>query len=88
MATATVEIEVNGDSKRTNERESLVGSWACRADSRDFCSALAAPFGPVQNIFFHTVHYFYSFVPIVQQVGQAAVLGRLSLSTVCVSVFA
>ncbi len=26
--------------------------WACRADSRDFYSALAALVGPVQNIFF------------------------------------
>jgi hypothetical protein len=35
----TVEAEVNGDSKRTNERgPSLVGSLACRAGTRDFCS--------------------------------------------------
>ncbi len=26
--------------------------WACRASTRDFCSALAALVGPVQNIFF------------------------------------
>jgi hypothetical protein len=37
-----------------------------------FCFALAALVGPVQ--------YFNSFVLIVQQAGQAAVLGRLSLS--------
>jgi hypothetical protein len=38
--------------------------------------------GPVQNIFFLTVNYFNSFVPIAQQAGhwQAAVLGRLSLN--------
>ncbi len=30
--------------------------------------------------FFLTVHCFNSFVPIAQQAGQAAVLGRLSLS--------
>jgi hypothetical protein len=30
--------------------------------------------------FFLTVHYLNSFVPIAQQAGQAAVLGRLSLS--------
>ncbi len=54
--------------------------WACRASTRDFCSALAALVGPVQNIFFHTVHCFNAFVPIAQQAGQAAVLGRLSLS--------
>jgi hypothetical protein len=34
--------------------------WACRAGTRDFCSALAAQVGPVQNIFFLTVHYFTS----------------------------
>jgi hypothetical protein len=35
---------------------------------------------PVQNIIFLTADYFNSFVPIAQQAGQAAVLGRLSLS--------
>ncbi len=54
--------------------------WASCAVTRDFCSALAALAGPVQNIFFLTVHYFSSFAPIAQQAGQAAVLGRLSLS--------
>ncbi len=39
---------------------------------------------PVQNIFFLTVHYFSALVPTAKQAGQAAVLGRLSLS-VCVS---
>jgi hypothetical protein len=53
--------------------------WACHAGTRDFYSALAALVGPVQNNFSLTVHYFYSFVPIAQQAGQAAVLGRLSL---------
>jgi hypothetical protein len=77
----TVETEVNGDSKSTNERcPSLVGHWACRAVTRDFCSALAALVGSVQNIVFLTVHYFNSFVPIAQQSGQAVVLGCLSLS--------
>jgi hypothetical protein len=33
---------------------------------------------PVKNIFFLTVHYF-NFVHIVQQAGQAVMLGRLSL---------
>jgi hypothetical protein len=56
--------------------------WACRAGTRDFCSALAALIGPLQNIFFLTVGYFNSFVSIAQQAGQAAVLGRLSLSMV------
>ena len=53
----TVETDVNGDSKSTNERgPSLVGSlWACRAG---FCSALAALVGPVKYIFFphRTLH--------------------------------
>jgi hypothetical protein len=52
--------------------------WACRAGTRDFCPALAALVSPIQNIF--TVLCFNSFVPIAQQAGQAAVLGRLSLS--------
>jgi hypothetical protein len=38
--------------------------WACRAGTRDFCSALSALLGPVQNIFFLTVHYLNSFDPI------------------------
>jgi hypothetical protein len=64
----------------TNERVLL---WfvrlACRAGTKDFCSVLAALFGPIQNIFSHRT-IFNSFVPITQQAGQAAVLGRLSLS--------
>jgi hypothetical protein len=48
--------------------------WACHAGTRDFCSALAALVGPVQNNFFFTVHYFNAFVPIAQQYF---VLGRL-----------
>jgi hypothetical protein len=61
----TVETEVNGDSKSTNERgPSLVGSF-------NFCSALAALVGPVQNILFLAIHYFNSFFPIAQQAGQA-----------------
>jgi hypothetical protein len=58
----------------------LLVRWACRAGTRDFCSSLAALVVPVQNIFFLAVHYFNSFVPVAQQAGQAAVLGRLSLS--------
>ncbi len=55
--------------------------WACRAGTRDFCHALAALVGKVQNIiFFLTIHYLNSFVPIPQQVGQATVLGHLSVS--------
>ncbi len=54
--------------------------WACRAGTRDFCSALAALVSPVQNIFFLAVHYFNFFVLIAQQARQAAVLGCLPLS--------
>jgi hypothetical protein len=61
----------------------LVGSLACHTGTRDFWSALAALVGSVKNIFLLTVQYFNYFVPIAQQAGQAAVLGRLSLS-VCV----
>ncbi len=47
--------------------------WACHAGTRDFCAALAA----LQNIFpYRSLFQF----PIVQQAGQPAMLGRLSLS--------
>jgi hypothetical protein len=54
--------------------------WARSAGKRDICCALAALVGPVQNIFFLTIHYFNTFVLIGQQAGQAAVLGGLNLS--------
>jgi hypothetical protein len=54
--------------------------WACRAGTRDFCSALAALVGSVLNIFFLTIRYFNSFFPIAQQPGQTVVQGILSLS--------
>jgi hypothetical protein len=80
----TVETEVNGDSKCTNERGPfLVGSLGLSCRHKKFLfliSALAALVGPVQNVFFLTVHYFNAFVLAAQQAGQAAVLGRLSLS--------
>jgi hypothetical protein len=54
----TMEAEVNGDSTRTNDRgPSLFVLWACRASTRDFCSALAALVCPKQNIFILTVHH-------------------------------
>jgi hypothetical protein len=41
--------------------------WALPAGTKDFCPALAALVSPVlQNIFFHTVHFFNLFVPIAQ----------------------
>jgi hypothetical protein len=54
--------------------------WALPVGTRDFCPALAALVGPVQNIFFLSVHYFDSFVPIAQQAGEAVVQSRLSLN--------
>ncbi len=55
--------------------------WASRAVTRDFFFAFVALVRPVTKYFFFlTVHYFMSFFPIAQQAGQAAVLGRLSLS--------
>jgi hypothetical protein len=53
-------------------------SWLIRCD---FMFCLGCSGRPaVQNIFVLTIHYLYSFVPIAQQAGQAAVLGRLTLS--------
>jgi hypothetical protein len=52
----TVENEVNVDSK-----SALKGAlpwlvyWACRAGTIDFCSALAALGGQVQNLLFHSL---------------------------------
>jgi hypothetical protein len=72
----TVESDVNGGSKSTNEMvHPWLVRWACRASTRDFCSALAA-----LKYFFLAIQYFNSFVPISQQAGQAVVLGCLSLS--------
>jgi hypothetical protein len=63
----TVETEVNGDSKSTNERgPSLVDPLSLSCQYKIFCSALTALGCPVLNIFFLTVHYFKSFVPIAQ----------------------
>jgi hypothetical protein len=62
---------VNEDSKSSNERVlSWLLRWACRAATRDFCSALSALVGPVKNIFFLTVHFFSSFAPIAQKLGR------------------
>ncbi len=49
--------------------------WACHDGTRDFCPALAALVGPVQNIFFLTVHYFNSFVTILEK-GPAMCRGQ------------
>ncbi len=54
--------------------------WIRRRRTRDFCTALAALDGPVQNSCFQAIHYLNSLVPIVLQAGQAVVPGRLSLN--------
>jgi hypothetical protein len=57
----TVETEVNGDSKRTNNRGlPWLVRWTCRAGTIDFCPAWAALVSPVQNIIFLAVHFFIS----------------------------
>jgi hypothetical protein len=52
--------------------------WTRHACTKDFSSASAALVSPVQTICFLILHFFNAFVPIAQQAGQAAVLGRLS----------
>jgi hypothetical protein len=70
---------VNGDSKRTNERDpSLVGSLDSRSGTIDFCPTVRT-----KKIFL-TVHFFTLVVPIAQQPGHAGVLGGVSLC-LCVS---
>ncbi len=60
----TIETEVNGDSKSSNERgPSLVNRWACHARTIDFCSALAAEVGPEYKIFFPHRTLFHFFCP-------------------------
>jgi hypothetical protein len=77
----TVGTEVHRDLEGTNERgPSLVGllGLSCRYKRVLFC--LGCSSRPSTKYFFLTVlvHFFTSFVPIAQQAGQAAVLGRLS----------
>jgi hypothetical protein len=71
-----VETETNGESKVLP----WWVFWAYCASARDFCPALSGTAGLVQNIFFLTVRFFNSFVPIAQQTGQAVLLGRVSLN--------
>ncbi len=61
MAPADFETQVNGDSKSTSGSGWLV-CWACRAGTRDFCSALAALVGPVK-IFFSSPYTILIFFP-------------------------
>jgi hypothetical protein len=48
--------------------------WALHAGTRGFFPALAALVGPIQNIFFLSIHYFDSFVPIAQEAGSLIVI--------------
>jgi hypothetical protein len=67
----TVKTEANGDSKRTNERGPfLVGSLGLSCRYKRFFSALAALVGPIQKMFFLTVHYFKSFAPSPSKQGR------------------
>ncbi len=63
----------------TTQRGQMKGVLPWLVSLGEICSVLAALVGPVPKYWFLTVHYFNSFVPIAQQAGQAAVLGRLSL---------
>ncbi len=77
----TVETEVNGDSKSTNERgPSLVMFVGRVVPVQETLFCLNCSSWPSTKYIFLTIHYFNSFVPIAQQAGQAAILGRLSLS--------
>jgi hypothetical protein len=77
----TVETEVNGDSKKTNERGPfLVGLLGLSNRNNEFLFCLGCSSRPIKKYFFLTIHYFNSFVPIAQQAGQATVLGHQSLS--------
>ncbi len=63
-------LKLNGELKEDKWKGPFLGLLGLSCSTRDFCSALAALVGPVQNNFFLTVHYFNSFVPIGQQAGQ------------------
>jgi hypothetical protein len=54
-----VETKVTVDSKRTNERGPFLVDTLCF-----LCSVLAAQIGPVQNIFFLTIHFFPFLCPL------------------------
>jgi hypothetical protein len=74
----TVETDMHGDSKITNERGPSLAFFR-RAGTIDFFHALAALVSPVENIIFLDAHFFTLLVSIAHQTGQAGVLGHLSL---------
>jgi len=64
----TVEIEVNGESKRTNERGPFwVGSLGISCWYKTFLFCLGCFGQPSTKYFFFTVQYFNSFVPIAMR---------------------
>jgi hypothetical protein len=68
----TVETEVNGEPKITNESGPWLVRWACCAGTREFCSVLAALEGPEQNIFFpHHTQFPFICPHIALQAGRA-----------------
>ncbi len=75
----TVETEVNGDSKSTNER----GLPWSSCQYKRFLACLGFSSRPRKIIFFLTVHFFNLFAPNAEQVWQAVVPARLSLINVC-----
>ncbi len=75
----TVETEANGDSKSTNVRvHPWLVHWALRADTLDFLYCLSCSGQPITNI--SSTYTISIRIPIVQQLGQAAVQGRLPLN--------
>ncbi len=56
----------------------VLGGLSCQY--KRFLFSLGCSSQPSTNIFFLTIHFFNSFVSVNHQAGQAAVLGRLSLS--------
>ncbi len=59
----TIETEVNGDSKRTNERGSfLAGSFGMSCRYKRFLFCLGCPGQPSTKYFFLTVHYIFQFL--------------------------
>jgi hypothetical protein len=75
----TVETEVNGNSKRTNERgPSLVGLLGLSCRYRRFVFSLGCSSRPSTKYFFLTAHYFY--FPFLSPLPSDQGRGRLSLS--------
>jgi hypothetical protein len=77
----TLEIEVNGNWKRTNERgPSLVRSLGLSCRYKRFLFSLGCSSRPSRKYFFPHRVLFLFLSPIALQAGQAAVQGRLFLS--------